>query len=47
MFTSPQVGDSKVSFIADLNLMNMQKEVKSFSSKCPFKCFANLRANEG
>lgn len=47
MFTSPQVSGSKVSFTVDLKLMNMQNGVKSFRNKCPFKCSANLKANEG
>lgn len=46
MFTSPQVSVSEVSFTADIKLMNMQNGVKSFSNKCPFKCSANLGANE-
>lgn len=46
MFTSLQVSNSKVRFIAAFNLMNMRNKVESFGIRCPFKCSGNLGDNE-
>lgn len=46
MFTSQEVSDSKVRFTAELELMNMQKNKKSFHTKCPITFSENPKVNE-